>query len=58
MGTSVRMIERAYGTLLDGAGASIAARLDAYDHETEEGQQERSNQGSTCTRAVSTWGPV
>jgi integrase len=31
MGTSVRMIERVYGTLLDGAGASIAARLDAYD---------------------------
>jgi integrase len=31
MGTSVRMIERHYGTLLDGAGAEIAARLDAYD---------------------------
>lgn len=31
MGTSVRMIERVYGTLLDGAGAGIAARLDAYD---------------------------
>lgn len=31
MGTSVRMIERHYGTLLDGAGASIAGRLDAYD---------------------------
>ena len=31
MGTSVRMIERHYGMLLDGAGASIANRLDAYD---------------------------
>jgi integrase len=31
MGTSVLMIERAYGTLLDGAGADIARRLDAYD---------------------------
>ena len=31
MGTSVRMIERHYGALLDGAGADIAARLDALD---------------------------
>ena len=31
MGTSVRMIERHYGTLLDGAGAGIAGRLDALD---------------------------
>lgn len=31
MGTSVRMIERHYGTLLDGAGAGIATRLDVYD---------------------------
>ena len=31
MGTSVQMIERHYGTLLDGAGAGIASRLDAYD---------------------------
>jgi integrase len=29
MGTSVRMIERHYGALLDGAGAGIADRLDA-----------------------------
>jgi integrase len=33
MGTSVRMIERHYGALLDGAGADIARRLDAYDNE-------------------------
>jgi integrase len=31
MGTSVRMIELHYGALLDGAGADIAARLDALD---------------------------
>ena len=31
MGTSVRMIERHYGRLLDGAGAGIAGRLDALD---------------------------
>jgi len=37
MGTSVRMIERVYGTLLDGAGAGIAARLDAYDAARQRG---------------------
>jgi len=31
MGTSVRMIERHYGVLLEGAMESIAARLDAYE---------------------------
>lgn len=31
MGTSVRMIERHYGALLDGAGADIARRLDAFE---------------------------
>ena len=31
MGTSVRMIERHYGALLDGATAGIAGRLDAFD---------------------------
>ena len=31
MGTSVRMIERHYGALLDGAGAGIVSRLDAFD---------------------------
>ena len=36
MGTSVRMIERHYGTLLDGALESIAGRLDALDNEREE----------------------
>jgi hypothetical protein len=31
MGTSVRMIERHYGTLLDGALEGIAQRLDALE---------------------------
>ena len=41
MGTSIRMIERHYGTLLDGAGASIATRLDAYDAQPEHGTPDR-----------------
>ena len=36
MGTSVRMIERHYGTLLDGAHAGIAGRLDALEAELEQ----------------------
>lgn len=35
-GTSVRMIERHYGALLDGAGAGIASRLDAFDAQREQ----------------------
>jgi integrase len=31
MGTSVGMIERHYGTLIEGAGADIARRLDAFE---------------------------
>jgi hypothetical protein len=31
MGTSVQMIERVYGALLDGAGADIVRRLDLFD---------------------------
>ena len=31
MGTSVRMIERHYGALLDGASAGIASRLDTFE---------------------------
>lgn len=33
MGTGVRMIERHYGTLLDGAHAGIAGRLAALEAE-------------------------
>jgi integrase len=35
MGTSVRMIEKHYGALLDGAHAGIAGRLDAFEAEME-----------------------
>jgi integrase len=31
MGTSAHMIERSYGVLIEGAGAGIASRLDAFD---------------------------
>jgi hypothetical protein len=36
MGTSVAMIERHYGALLDGAGAAIAGRLDALEAQLEQ----------------------
>lgn len=42
MGTSVRMIERHYGALLDGAAAGIAGRLDVFDAEQDEATNERS----------------
>lgn len=42
MGTSVRMIERHYGALLDGAGAGIASRLDAWEAEQERAAEEAS----------------
>jgi integrase len=44
MGTSVRMIERHYGALLDGAGADIADTLDALDAERD--SEERDADGS------------
>ena len=31
MGTSVGMIERSYGTLIEGAGADIARRLGEFE---------------------------
>ena len=40
MGTSVAMVERHYGTLLDGAGAGIAGRLDALDAERDQATAE------------------
>jgi integrase len=36
MGTSVEMIERHYGALLDGSGASMATRLGAFEAEQEQ----------------------
>lgn len=40
IGTSVRMIERHYGALLDGAHAGIAGRLNALEAELEQGRAE------------------
>jgi integrase len=37
MGTSIAMIERHYGTLLDGAGAGIAGRLAAFEADQDHG---------------------
>ncbi len=42
MGTSVQMVERHYGTLLDGAGAGITGRLDALDAERDRATTEAS----------------
>jgi integrase len=42
MGTSVEMIERHYGTLLDGSGAGITSRLAAF--EAEQGREGRAEQ--------------
>jgi integrase len=41
MGTSVAMIERHYGTLIEGAGADIARRLDAFEAAQEQAMDER-----------------
>jgi hypothetical protein len=35
MGTSVQMIERHYGALLDGAGAGVMRRIDAFEADRE-----------------------
>jgi hypothetical protein len=40
MGTSVRMIERHYGTLIAGAREGIAARLEAIEAELEQAAAE------------------
>ena len=40
MGTSVAMIERHYGTLLDGAHAGIAGRLDTIEAELEQAAED------------------
>jgi integrase len=42
MGTSTRMLELHYGTLLAGAGDGIAARLDALDAQAEADREARS----------------
>ena len=47
MGTSVRMIEKSYGRLLDGAGAEIANQLDALDTERDNNADEGRQEGNT-----------
>jgi integrase len=42
MGTSVRMIERHYGTLIDGALADFTGRLDAFEAERDRAAADRS----------------
>lgn len=42
MGTSVRMIERHYGALLDGAAAGIAGRIDTFESEQDEATDKQS----------------
>jgi integrase len=42
MGTSVRMIERHYGALIDGAHAGITSRLDALEVELEQAAEDGS----------------
>lgn len=42
MGTSIAMVERHYGTLLDGASEGIAGRLDALDAQRDEASDDRS----------------
>ena len=39
MGTSVAMIERHYGTLIEGAGADIARRLTAFEEQSREAEE-------------------
>jgi integrase len=45
MGTSVRMIERHYGAMLDGSGAEIAGRLNALDAERQRVEEARTEDG-------------
>jgi hypothetical protein len=40
MGTSAHMIGRSYGVLIEGAGAGITSRLDAFDAERERAANE------------------
>jgi integrase len=41
MGTSVQMIERHYGTLIEGAGADIARRLSLFEAQRERAAEQR-----------------
>ena len=45
MGTSVAMIERHYGTLIGGAHAGIAGRLDALEAQLEQAAEAETETG-------------
>lgn len=45
MGTSVAMIERSYGTLIDGAAADIARRLDEFEADRDRSGVEVASEG-------------
>ena len=45
MGTSVQMIERSYGTLIEGAGADIARRLGAFEAQHEGDNEAQADDG-------------
>lgn len=49
MGTSVEMIERAYGALLDGAGAGIASRLASFENRSGQDWATETEAGSPNT---------
>jgi integrase len=46
MGNSVEMIERHYGTLLDGSAASVTSRLAAFEAEQERSADRAANEGA------------
>jgi integrase len=46
MGTSVAMIERHYGTLIEGAGADIARRLDLFEADQEDAHARAREEGT------------
>ena len=52
MGTSVAMIERHYGTLLDGAHAGIAGRLDAFEAELERAAETKGADDDLISRSL------
>jgi hypothetical protein len=60
MGTSVAMIERSYGTLIEGAGADIARRLGAFEaaQDDDNRQQERRQSRWTLSTTQSSGCPT
>jgi hypothetical protein len=55
MGTSVRMIERHYGTLLQGSGDAIRGKLDAYLATVEKEEEDAGADARAWIRTRTTW---